>query len=159
MEKPSLTFQRIGMCVSDMDRAVRFYREALAFEEVGSPQILGKALAVAFQVDSDLDVRFISRDGITLELFHFGTAREAGQRHMNQPGLVLLVLGVEDIDEVAARIRQFGGTVLEQTRMQFAAAPYGVDILICADPDGIRIGLEAPLQPTGGNGIGPVSEL
>jgi lactoylglutathione lyase len=145
-DSSGITFSRIGMTVSDLDRAVKFYHEALGFEEVGPRQSIGKALATAFQLDASLDVRFVRRDGIMLELYQFDPSLKPAPHPMNQPGLTNLTMVVDDIGKVADSIRKHGGTVLEKTRMQYGAAPAGADIVFCTDPDGLKIALEKVLR-------------
>jgi glyoxylase I family protein len=60
------------------------------------------------------------------------------RRPVNQLGLTHLNFRVDDVDAVAARLRDLGGTVLEHTRTTFGPE---MDFLYCTDPDGTRIEL------------------
>ena len=42
---------------------------------------------------------------------------------------------VDDVDAVARRAAEFGGTIVERTR---ASSPAG-DFVFCLDPDGVRV--------------------
>jgi lactoylglutathione lyase len=55
----------------------------------------------------------------------------------NQLGVTHFVFMVPDMDSAARRLVDLGGSVLEQTRVK----QEGVQILVLADPDGVRIEL------------------
>jgi glyoxylase I family protein len=141
-----LTFSHVGICVSDLDRSLRFYCEGLGFELVESYTVgteFGKLMEVEGEIV--LQSRFITRDGVRLELLRFdqpGFRGPGERRPMNQLGLTHLSVRVADVDAVAARIRELGGKVLEQTRSKLNN-PDGSssDFVYCTDPDGVRIEL------------------
>jgi predicted enzyme related to lactoylglutathione lyase len=56
---------------------------------------------------------------------------------MNQRGFTHMTLMVDDLEATAARIREFGGKVHAETRID---SPFG-PLLFCTDPDGVRIEL------------------
>lgn len=134
-----------GLCVSDLERAVIFYRDGLGFAEVsrlrfddpGTRTLLGLPGAV-------LEAVYLRRDGTTLELLHFpqpGTPPGSAPRAMNQVGLTHLSFLVDDLDAVLAALRQLGGRVLDATRLEGkGGAPSAVFV---TDPDGTRIELVA----------------
>jgi lactoylglutathione lyase len=62
-------------------------------------------------------------------------------QHRNQLGLTHLSFFVDDVDDVAARLTDLGGTVQPRTR-----AALGYDVLFFADPDGTRVELMGPLR-------------
>jgi lactoylglutathione lyase len=137
----SLTFSHLGICVSDVDRSVRFYCEGLGFEQVAEHRV-GPEFAALMELDGvELESRMLARDGVTIELLgyvspdHFG---EAKRRPMNQLGLTHLSLRVSDVDQVATVIASLGGTVVAGTRTTMGDA---LDFLYCTDPDGVRIEL------------------
>ncbi len=137
-----LTFSHVGICVSDLERSLRFYCEGLGFELVESYTVgteFGKLMEVGGEIV--LQSRFIMRDAMRLELLRFdspGFGGPAQRRPMNQLGLTHLSMRVGDVDEVAARIRELGGTVLDHTRCRFDN-PDGSssDFVYCTDPDGV----------------------
>ncbi len=47
---------------------------------------------------------------------------------------------MDDVDAVAAKISELGGTVLGHTRTTFAG-PGGMDFVYCTGPNGVRIEL------------------
>ena len=143
-----VTFSHVGICVGDLDRALRFYCEGLGFELVQSHTV-GPEFGRLMEVDDvALQSRFVRRDGVSIELLHFeapGHVGEAVRRPMNQLGLTHLSLRVGDIDVVAERIESLGGTVVRSTRTTFGSAGSDeadvLDFVYCTDPDGTRIEL------------------
>jgi catechol 2,3-dioxygenase-like lactoylglutathione lyase family enzyme len=138
------TFSHLGICVSDLDRSVRFYCEGLGFEPVASHQVGGE-FATLMEVEGvQLDSRMLARDGITIELLGYLTPETIGdgsRRPMNQLGLTHLSLRVDDVDGLAATIERLGGAVVPATRTTFDLADARLDFLYCTDPDGVRIEL------------------
>jgi catechol 2,3-dioxygenase-like lactoylglutathione lyase family enzyme len=136
----------VGICVSDLDRSLRFYCQGLGFELVESYTVgteFGRLMEVAG--DIVLQSRFITRDGVRLELLRFdapGFQGHAARRPMNQLGLTHLSVRVGDVDATAARIRELGGTVFDHTRSKFDNPDGSTsDFVYCTDPDGVRIEL------------------
>jgi len=134
-----------GLCVSDLERSLAFYRDGLGFAEVsrlrfedpGTHRLLGLPGAV-------LEAVYLRRDGVTLELLHFprpGTHLGAGPRPMNQVGLTHLSFLVDELDALLAKLRALGGSVLEATRLDSGGR--GNDAIFVTDPDGTRIELVA----------------
>jgi len=149
MTKPnasSLSFSHVGICVSDLDRSIRFYCQGLGFELVESHTV-GTEFGKLMEVEGNivLQSRFVTRDGVRIELLRFdepGYQGPAARRPMNQLGLTHLSVRVQDVDAVAASIRELGGIVFEHTRTKFSN-PDGstMDFVYCTDPDGVRIEL------------------
>jgi len=142
----ALTFSHVGICVSDLERSLRFYREALGFELVESYTV-GTEFGRLMEVEGNivLQSRFITRDAVRIELLRFdapGFKGPAARRPMNQLGLTHLSVRVTDVDATAARIRELGGSVLDHTRTKIDN-PDGSrsDFVYCTDPDGVRIEL------------------
>ena len=132
-----------GLCVSDLERALAFYRDGLGFGEVsrlsfadaGTQRLLGLPGA-------KLEAVYLRRDGTTLELLHFpepGTHLSRGPRAMNQVGLTHLSFLVDDLAGVLAKLRGLGGQVLEATRLDSRGR--GSNAIFVTDPDGTRIEL------------------
>ena len=134
-------FSHFGICVSDLDRSLRFYCEGLGFELVESHSV-GPEFGALMEVDDvALESRFVERDGVRIELLWFESPGVLGapgeRRSMNQLGLTHLSFRVDDVDEAAARLAALGGTVVESSRTAFPP----LDFVYCTDPDGTRIEL------------------
>ncbi len=109
------------------------------------PQSVGKALAVQAQTESPLNVAFVQRGGLAIELLHFAEHKPLIHHPMNQPGLSNLTIALDSLEPASTLVRQYGGTIIEQTRARFGVPGNGADIVFCEDPDGVRIGLEAAI--------------
>ncbi|TAL00832.1 MAG: VOC family protein [Rhodospirillaceae bacterium] len=137
---PTMSFSHIGICISNLERSVRFYTEALGFVlkhyvEGGPPfDVLAEVPEMKIRAG------FFERDGVTIELLSYerpGVVGTDERRPMNQLGLTHLSLIVNDIDAVVDRIVKCGGRVLSHTRVK---SPVG-DMIFCTDPDGVRVEL------------------
>ncbi len=138
-----VTFSHLGICVSDLERSVRFYCEGLGFE-LAQAHTVGDEFGPLMELESvALQSRFLRRDGVSIELLHFdspGHLGEGERRPMNQLGLTHLSLRVADLDAVALAIESFGGAVVRGTRTTFGDDG-ALDFVYCTDPDGVRIEL------------------
>jgi catechol 2,3-dioxygenase-like lactoylglutathione lyase family enzyme len=140
----TLSFSHLGICVSDLDRSLRFYCEGLGFEQVASHRVGAEFSGLIEVEDVALESRMLARDGVTIELLGFvspGHVGDGGRRPMNQLGLTHLSLRVDDVDGVASTIVGLGGTVVRGTRTTLDMPGARLDFLYCTDPDGVRIEL------------------
>jgi lactoylglutathione lyase len=126
-------FNHVGQCVTDLERSKRFYGELFGFtleREINPPdessaQLMGLTPPLA------MTASYLVRDGLVLELLHYAAAGQTQPfraRTMNEPGLTHLSLSVDDIDEVCARVPEYGGEVV-------AATHIGAAVFV-RDPDG-----------------------
>ncbi len=140
----ALSFSHMGICVSDLERSLRFYRDALGFEPVASYRV-GEEFGDLMELEGvRLESQMVARDGVTIELLAFENPRPVGdgrRRLMNQLGLTHLSLRVDDIDAVAGQIERLGGEVLPTTRTRMGDRSSPLDFVYCTDPDGVRIEL------------------
>ena len=134
------TFSHVGVCVSDLERSLRFYCDGLGFEPAASHSV-GEEFGALMEVDGvRLESRFITRDGVSVELLWFESPGHTGngeRRPMNRLGLTHLSFRVEDVDDVAGRLEALGGTVVASSRTTMSP----LDFVYCTDPDGTRIEL------------------
>ena len=128
-----VAFNHVGQCVTDLERARRFYCELLEFtfdREINpSDELSAKLLGLPEPLG--MTAVYLERDGLVLELLHFaadGRTQPYRPRAMNEPGLTHISLSVEDVDGVLARVPAFGGEVLADTNI-------GGGVFI-KDPDG-----------------------
>lgn len=131
-----------SLCVEDLERSARFYKEALDFSEVSSADLSGPDVAKQMGLaDASLRTRVLKHpDGPMLQLMEFTNPQATGPRERRstlQYGLVHISFYVDDIDAAAHRLAAAGGHVFEHTRAHFAEG--GTTLLYCTDPDGIRI--------------------
>jgi len=143
----------VGICVSDLDRSVRFYRDVLGFREAGHLELDGEPTATLLGLD-ELELRavYLERDGFRIELIHYprpGTVGPADARPMNQLGLTHFTLRVTDLDETLRQVEAHGGSVLEKTRIHSQELDAPIDAIYALDPDGTRLELaETSKDPT-----------
>jgi lactoylglutathione lyase len=134
----------IGICVSDMARSLRFYRDGLGFEPTHDYAV-GPEFSALMEVEGvQLHSQFLRRGGVTIELLWFAEPGQSGdgtRRPVNRLGISHLSVRVEDVGAAAARLEQVGGTVVPGTRTTFGEGPGAMDFVYCTDPDGTRVEL------------------
>lgn len=141
----------VGICVSDLERSIRFYRDALGFQDMGRLEIDGEPTATMVGIpDLELRAIYLERDGFRIELLHYpspGTVGSDAPRPMNQLGLTHFAVRVTNLDEAIDRVVAHGGKVMEGTRIR--NDDFDADLLYVTDPDGVRLELvETPNDPT-----------
>jgi len=139
----------LGLCVSDLERSLRFYRDVLGCKEVGRLELEGEPTATLNGMP-DVKVRliFLERDDFRLELAAYAVPDwigPQGARPMNQLGLTHLSFRVTDLDAVCAQVEAAGGGLLPETRLEL---PGPTRVIMALDPDGVRLELiEKPGDP------------
>ncbi len=135
-----LSVSHLGLCVSDLERSLRFYCDGLGFTKADTHAI-GNEFAAALEVPGDvvLTSQFIRRAELAIELLHYTSPGTGGlpSAARNQLGLTHLSFVVDDLDGTVERLVRHGGTLVESTR----TAGEGIELLFVADPDGTRIEL------------------
>lgn len=145
-----LRFTHVGVCVSDLERSLHFYRDLLGFQVRSEIDVQGEPAATLLRLpDVALRAVYLERDGMRIELLHYprpGATGGAEPRPMNARGLTHLSLRVADLADVLATLRAAGVRVLDQTRIDIPAFQAGA-VFVC-DPDGVLVELiEAPGDP------------
>lgn len=140
------TIGHIGICVTDLDRSLRFWCDGLGFEILRQSSFKGASWRRILEIEGDMDLqtRIIRRDHVTLELLHFvapGHQGPAERTPMNKLGFTHIAVWVKDIDAMAARVTQYGGSIVEETSVVFDHPRLQGRWLICTDPNGLRIEL------------------
>jgi glyoxylase I family protein len=140
----------IGICVSELERSVHFYRDVLGFQELSRLQVKGpEAERLLHIAGGELQAVYLERDGTRIELLYYPVAgHEQAQtpRPMNRLGFTHLSLRVADLEVALAAIASGGGTCLADTRIDNDA--WGSKAVFVTDPDGLRIELlQAPGDP------------
>jgi lactoylglutathione lyase len=126
-------FNHVGQCVTDVERSKRFYCELFGFalEREINPPDESSAQLLSLKAPLGMTASYLVRDGLVLELLHFDAAGQTQpfrERAMNEPGLTHISLSVDDVDEVCARVAEFGGAVIPSSNIGAA--------VFVRDPDG-----------------------
>jgi catechol 2,3-dioxygenase-like lactoylglutathione lyase family enzyme len=133
----------IGICVSDIERSIRFYRDALGFRYVSELEVAGEPSDSLLRLRNvELKAVYLERDGVRIELLHYGSPprKPAPRPHeMNDLGFTHLSFHVTDLEGTLAALREAGATVLESTVVRIPGA--GSLAAFLTDPDGVLIEL------------------
>jgi lactoylglutathione lyase len=123
----------VGLCVTDLARARRFYEEALGFVHQRDLQVPDAPASTLLRVPAPVGMTaaYLERDGFTLELLHFDRAGNEPRRDRSftEPGLTHLSFSVDDVAATCARVVELGGEVLGDTDVG------GLAVMV-RDPDG-----------------------
>lgn len=132
-----------GICVTDLDRSMRFYCDGLGFQAAERYDLKDtpeSGLDRSLEVESPVDLvsQFIRNGDLGVELLYYRSPPTFGKASASrgQVGITHLSFYVDDVDAAAAQLVECGGTLLPQTR-----ANPGVDLVFLADPDGVRVEL------------------
>jgi len=147
---PFLRLTHIGICVSDWERSLRFYRDVLGFKHVSEIQVAGEPSNTLLQLDNvELRAIYLERDGTRIELLHFkspGHRGDGATRPMNQLGLTHLSLRVDNLAATLADLKKAGVQILQRTHIDIPA--FEAAAIFITDPDGMLIELlQAPGDP------------
>jgi len=137
-------FSHFGICVSDLDRSLRFYCDALGFEKAESHAIGSEFAGLMEFPDVHMTSQFIRRGTTAIELLAFGEPAPFGtkeRRAVNQLGLTHLSFRVRDVAGTAARIVELGGAIVESSRTSIDLGGAALEFVYCTDPDGVRVEL------------------
>ena len=136
----------IGLCVTDLQRSLRFYCEGLGFEKVLTYDLddtMLPGLGSGLEVSSPVSVtsQFIELGGLKIELLGYTSPTPTGSPSSSRGtvGLTHMSFYVDDVDVAAARLVECGGTVIVSTRVSL-----GIEIVFLSDPDGARVELMSP---------------
>jgi catechol 2,3-dioxygenase-like lactoylglutathione lyase family enzyme len=138
-----LRFSHLGICVSDLERALGFYRDALGFAVESELRVDGEPSETLLRLaDVRLRAVYLVRDGVRIELLHYespGSVGDGAPRPMNQRGLTHLSFQVDDLDAELARLEARGARVLRDTRIDNATLR--ARAIFVTDPDGTLVEL------------------
>jgi catechol 2,3-dioxygenase-like lactoylglutathione lyase family enzyme len=138
-----LRMTHIGICVTDLERSVRFYRDGLGFAYRAELRVQGEPSDTLLRLRGvDLRAVYLERDGTRLELLHYaapGAVQADAPRPMNQCGLTHLSLRVDSVADTLAALRAAGAQPLDDTRIDIPE--FGAAAIFVTDPDGTMIEL------------------
>jgi catechol 2,3-dioxygenase-like lactoylglutathione lyase family enzyme len=133
----------VGICVSDWERSLRFYHDALGFRYVSELEVEGEPSDTLLRLEGvSLRAIYLEREGVRIELLHYASPGHEGDgapRPMNRLGLTHLSLRVDDLDAVLAELERAGVEILRDTRIDVREA--GTRAIFVCDPDGTLIEL------------------
>lgn len=128
----------VGLCVSDLERARRFYEGVFGFSHRDDLVVPDDAAWPLLMVEPPvgLTASYLVLGAFVLELLHFGRDGNAPARDrtFTEPGLTHLSLSVDDLGAACGRVVELGGEVLAETDM-------GGRAIMVRDPDGQLIEL------------------
>lgn len=134
----------VGLCVADLEIALRFYTEGFGFE-VAETYGAGEEVAAAAEISGGarLTSQMIVKDGLRLELMWWAEPGCVGAPSLtrNQLGLTHLSFAVDDVPAAEARLVALGAKAIESTRTSVKNEQVGYDLVFLTDPDGNRIEL------------------
>ena len=153
---PLLRLTHIGICVADLERSLRFYRDLLGFSLEHEPEVAGEPSDTLLRLRGvQLKAVYLTRDGVRLELLWFTSppAPPPRARAMHEHGLTHLSFRVADLDATLAALRAAGERVVEETVIRFPE--FGAAACMIVDPDGQVIELvQSPGDPAAPPGAG-----
>jgi len=132
------TAHHFAVTVSDLDRAVAFYRDVLGLDVLAEFAVGGDAFATGVGIDgASADFVHMDAGDARVELVEYtpeGEAHPKGQ--LNQPGATHLGLEVDDLDAVYESLSDDVATIAEPQTTES-----GTRILFVRDPDGTLVEL------------------
>jgi catechol 2,3-dioxygenase-like lactoylglutathione lyase family enzyme len=142
---PDLAYRpsHLGICVSDLEKSMRFYCDGLGFQAADRFELTSGVLpdlGPALEVDGDFTVvsQMVVKGPLKVELLHYPARAAEGRPSTSRGslGLTHLSFSVDGLDEAAGRLVEHGGTLLASTRGNL-----GIAVVFVADPDGTRVEL------------------
>jgi catechol 2,3-dioxygenase-like lactoylglutathione lyase family enzyme len=147
---PLRRLTHIGICVSDLDRSLRFYRDLLGFALEHELEVQGEPSDTLLRLRGvELRAVYLTRDGVRIELLRFASPPAPSAvraRVMNEQGLTHLSFRVDDLDATIGALRAASVRVLDETIIRIP--DFQAAACMIADPDGQLIELvQAPGDP------------
>jgi catechol 2,3-dioxygenase-like lactoylglutathione lyase family enzyme len=151
---------RVRLTVSDIEKAVRLYRDALGLQARGNADLAFRkdaAVLNAFGLPAGSEYRLamlqVPATGLTFELIEFrGVGRRTVRGNIQDPGSTRIQLQVRDVEAAIAALKQAGGAVVSTGGTIVELPGRGgatTKVAIVRDPDNLFLVLlqAAPAQP------------
>lgn len=140
-------FAHVGITVSDMDRALRFYRDLLGLKVVGDVTYAGDETAKLTQ-EKGATLRAVylrsqeDKKGAPIELLHFVEPAGEGKPYdrLTNPGITEVAFWVKDIEKTYTELRERGVKFYSPPQL-FDLDGYKVKAVYFRDPDGTTLEL------------------
>ena len=116
-----------SLTVKDLEKSVKWYHEVVGFVIDNKYERDGKLLSVAVKA-GDVRILLNQDDG------------KRGWDRVKGEGFSLMLTTAQDIDQIADRIKEMGGTLETEP----ADMPWGVRMFRLRDPDGFKIAISSP---------------
>lgn len=132
------TAHHFAVTVSNLDRAVAFYRDTLGLDVLSEFSVGGEAFATGVGID-DASAEFVHLEAgdARVELVEYTPEGDtASENRLNQPGATHLGLEVDDLDSVYESLPDGVETIAEPQTTES-----GTRILFVRDPDGTLVEL------------------
>src|ERR1700736_4790557 len=110
-------FNHLGITVTDIGRARRFYEGLLGFKFWWDFQVPDELSSKTMMLEPPVGLiaTYLWHPDLTLNLMYFGAERAQEryrQRVLNEAGITHLALSVDDLDAVLEDVPRYGGQVL-----------------------------------------------
>ncbi|MSQ25130.1 MAG: hypothetical protein EXR49_02475 [Dehalococcoidia bacterium] len=128
---PASRFRHLAHVAHDLPRTRRFYEELLGFtfmlQRESSWPATAKLLRMPWPMR--LELAFLLKDGMELELMHYPThpTKPAREWVTNRPGLCSMRLTVGDLRGLLKEVPEYGGRVIPETDIGAACMIYDCD--------------------------------
>ncbi|MFT4054426.1 MAG: VOC family protein [Novosphingobium sp.] len=141
----------MGLCVSNLDAALKFYCDILGFEKVVQFNVDGSTTVQnLLELDKlKMSLTFVERDGLRIELIDIANPRPTGggKGAFNRLGYTHLSVKVADWDAELDRLRAAGVDLIEETVGTEPDSNSRFAFIL--DPDGNRVELFGLIDETG----------
>ena len=141
----------IGICVSNVERSITFYRDVFGYQVLSQIEIGPEADNLLDLKDTKLDAIYMQREGedTRIELLYYhspGYEKITNPRNVNLVGLTHLSFRTDDFDATVEAVKKSGGSFIENSLVDHAAFKIKAGFVL--DPDNMRIELlQAPGNP------------
>jgi catechol 2,3-dioxygenase-like lactoylglutathione lyase family enzyme len=146
-----LAVHHAGITVSDLDRAIAFYRDGIGLE-----------VQMVFERDDETIARVVGMPGARLRIAFMRAGDESTRVELlqyldpsgqplsfrsNQPGSGHVCFQVDDVVAVVERLRAAGATFISDAPVELLQGPNaGARAMYLRDPDGAAVELFQPLS-------------
>lgn len=134
--------------VSDIDDALRFYRDALrltvTFDDEHDPDAISRLFGFDRPVVRSVVLECEDRSEFELVQFKNPKGRTTTDREMNDAGIAALALRVSGLDELVARVHAGGFTLSSGIVEQILPDGAILQVAVCRGPDNVKVILVEP---------------